>query len=281
MTPLIIILLCLVLSLPSAWAALHKPQLMLASTTSLYALSEKPNAYLVSEKLDGVRAYWTGSKLISRQGKRIAAPDWFTAALPAEAVEGELWIARGKFEQLVSITSKQQPIDQEWRRVKFMLFDLPTSELSFERRVQQLKHIVEKADAPFLKLIPHFSYNKISEIEDYFNSTIEQGGEGIMLNLANTAYQPGRQKSILKVKPYYDAEAVVIDHIEGTGKFSNLMGSLLVRDKQGRVFRIGTGFKLEDRKNPPKFGQLITYKYFGLTKSGKPRFASFLRVKEL
>jgi len=279
-TPIIIILFCLVLMFSPAWASVNKPPLMLASTGSIYSLPEKPNYYLVSEKLDGVRAYWTGSKLISRQGKLIQAPDWFIEALPDRAIEGELWLGRGKFEQLVSITSKQQAIDEEWQQVKFMLFDLPTSQLTFQSRLSELNKLVKQANVPFLKLIPHHNYNTIKEIEQYFQDTINHGGEGIMLNVANSPYIPGRQKSVLKIKPYYDAEATVVDHIEGTGKLKNLMGSLLVKNSQGQIFKIGTGFTMADRKNPPKFGQVITYKYFGLTKTGKPRFASFLRAKE-
>lgn len=280
MTPLVIILLCLVLLFPSAWAGVQKPSLMLASNGHIHSLSEKPNAYLVSEKLDGVRAYWTGSKLISRQGKLIAAPKWFTNALPDTPIEGELWLGRGQFEKLVSITSKQQPREAEWRQVKFMLFDLPISELPFDKRLEKLAQLVLQAEVDFLKLIPHFSYASIEQIERYFTNTVNQGGEGIMLNIANSPYLPGRQKSVLKIKPYYDAEATVIDHIAGTGKLKNLMGSLVVRNKQGQTFKIGTGFSLSQRQNPPKFGQVITYKYFGLTRTGKPKFASFLRVKE-
>ena len=280
MTPLVIILLCLVLLFPSAWAGVQTPSLMLASNGHIHSLSEKPNAYLVSEKLDGVRAYWTGSKLISRQGKLIAAPKWFTDALPDTPIEGELWLGRGKFEKLVSITSKQQPREAEWRQVKFMLFDLPVSDLPFDKRLEKLEQLVLQANVDFLKLIPHFSYASIEQIERYFTNTVDQGGEGIMLNIANSPYLPGRQKSVLKIKPYYDAEATVIDHIAGTGKLKNLMGSLVVRNKQGQTFKIGTGFSLSERQNPPKFGQVITYKYFGLTRTGKPKFASFLRVKE-
>lgn len=280
MTSLIIILLCLILLFPSAWASVNKPPLMLASNGHIHTLSEKPNAYLVSEKLDGVRAYWTGSKLISRQGKLIAAPKWFTDALPDTVIEGELWLGRGKFEKLVSITSKQQPREVEWRQVKFMLFDLPVSDLPFDKRLEKLEQLVLQANVDFLKLIPHFSYASIEQIERYFTNTVDQGGEGIMLNIANSPYLPGRQKSVLKIKPYYDAEATVIDHIAGTGKLKNLMGSLVVRNKQGQTFKIGTGFSLSERQNPPKFGQVITYKYFGLTRTGKPKFASFLRVKE-
>lgn len=280
MVPTIVLLLCIVLVASSAFATSNKPRLMLSKTASLHTLKEKPKAYLVSEKLDGMRAYWTGTKLLSRTGKLIPAPTWFTDALPAFPIEGELWLDRGRFEKLISITSKHNPIDEEWRQVKFMLFDLPSSNKSFEQRVEQLNKFIKTIDAPFIKLIPHHSFDSISEIETYFRDTLSQGGEGIMLNLASAQYHPGRQQAVLKIKPYYDAEAVVIDQVAGTGKFKGMMGALLVKDKQGRVFKIGTGFSDKERRDPPKFGQLVTYKFYGYTAEGKPKFASFLRVRK-
>lgn len=279
MVPIIVVLLCIVLVASSAFALSAKPQLMLASSAKLHALTEKPNAYLVSEKLDGMRAYWTGSKLFSRAGKLIAAPKWFTEPLPHYPVEGELWLARGQFEKLISITSQQAPVDSEWRSVKFMLFDLPSAPGSFEQRSQRLKQYVADSGANFIQLIPQHSFNSIREIEHYFQQTISAGGEGIMLHLANSHYRSGRQKSVLKIKPYFDAEAIVIDHVAGTGKFKGVMGALLVKDKQGRTFKIGTGFNMKQRRNPPRFGQFVSYKYYGLTATGKPKFASFLRVR--
>lgn len=279
MVPIFVLLLCIALVASSAFALSSKPQLMLASSANLHALTDKPNAYFVSEKLDGMRAYWSGTKLISRSGKLIAAPKWFIEALPTVAIEGELWLDRGKFEKLISITSKQAPIDKEWQQVKFMLFDLPASDKHFEQRLHDLSRLIEEINKPFIQLIPHFSFNNVYEIESYLKNTLSHGGEGIMLHLANSTYQPGRQKAILKVKPYYDAEATVIDHVAGAGKFKGVMGALLVKNKQGKTFKIGTGFSLSERRDPPKFGQLITYKYYGLTSTGKPKFASFLRVR--
>lgn len=280
MVPTIVLLLCIVLVASSAFATINKPRLMLSKTASLHTLKEKPKAYLVSEKLDGIRAYWTGSKLLSRAGKLIPAPAWFTDVLPAFPIEGELWLDRGKFEKLLSITSRHNPIDEEWRQVKFMLFDLPSSNKSFEQRIEQLNRFIKTIDVPFIKLIPYHSFDSISQIETYFRDTLSQGGEGIMLNLARAHYLPGRQQAVLKIKPYYDAEAVVIDQVAGTGKFKGMMGALLVKDKQGRVFKIGTGFSDKERRDPPRFGQLVTYKYYGYTAEGKPKFASFLRVRK-
>ena len=64
------------------------------------------SGWYMSEKLDGVRAYWDGQQLVSRQGNLFAAPAWFTEKLPPFELDGELWIARGHFEKTLSIVSK-------------------------------------------------------------------------------------------------------------------------------------------------------------------------------
>lgn len=281
MVYILIALLCIVLVLSPVWSAQStSPALMLAKTANLHALENKPNAYLVSEKLDGVRAVWNGSKLITRRGNKIHAPEWFIASLPKTTIEGELWLRRNAFSELNSIVSKHHPVESEWQQVKFMLFDLPDSKLSFEERINNLERLSAEVNQTHIQIVEHHRFELFRELEAFFQQVIHNGGEGLMLNLSNATYLQGRQSSLLKLKPYYDAEAVVIDHIEGNGKFKNMLGALLVKNTEGQEFKIGTGFTEQERKTPPKRGSVITYKYLGFTRNGLPRFASFLRVHD-
>ena len=106
-----------------------------------------------------------------------------------------------------------------------------------------------------------------------------EGGEGLMLRRGGSLHATGRSDDLLKVKRYDDAEAVVVAHLAGSGKYEGMLGSVRVRRDDGRQFRIGTGFSDEQRENPPPVGATITYKYYGFTSTGLPRFASFLRVR--
>ena len=104
-----------------AVVAEDKPALLLAET---YNPDIDLAAYWVNEKLDGVRAFWDGEKLISRGGGTFAAPSWFTAGFPAVALDGELWVGRKRFEETASIVSRHAPHDG-WRQVRCMVFDVP------------------------------------------------------------------------------------------------------------------------------------------------------------
>ena len=72
-----------------------------------------------------------------------------------------------------------------------------------------------------------------------------------MLHHANSLYHSGISKDLLKLNPWQDTEATVVDILPGKGKFSGMMGSLLVTDESGRIFRIGTGFSNKEQRNPP------------------------------
>ena len=91
-------------------------------------------------------------------------------------------------------------------------------------------------------------------------------------------YHSGRSDDLLKLKTLQDAEATVIEIIPGKGKFSGMMGALLLKDKSGHIFRIRTGFSDSERRNPPPPGSVISYKLTGTSKKGLQRFASLLRM---
>jgi DNA ligase-1 len=234
--------------------------------------------YYVSEKLDGIRGRWNGSALITRSGNIINAPAWFIKNFPQQTMEGELWLARNSFAKTASIILRKTP-NEDWRNIKFMLFDLPEHKGTFSQRLIELRLLVDVIASPYLQVIPQFKLANKSELMQKLDELVEQGAEGLMLNHHNAYYQDGRSASLLKLKKHQDAEARVIEHIPGKGKYKNMLGSLLVELDSGLQFKIGSGFSDLQRQEPPQINTVITFKYYGLTARGIPRFASFLRVK--
>ena len=252
------------------------PQLLLAHVASD---DIDPAPYLISEKLDGVRAYWDGKTLRFRSGNIVDAPAWFVAKLPKQAVDGELWMGRGRFEELSGVVRTEQPDDPAWRQIKYMIFELPDAPGTFVQRYQNIRELVRRVNWPQLQAVEHFSLADHAGLQRKLKQIVRDGGEGLMLHRADALYVTGRSKALLKLKPLLDIEAKVIGHIPGKGKFEGMLGSLEMETPDGKRFRIGTGFTDAARKNPPAIGSIVTYKYRGLTKNGLPRFASFLRVR--
>lgn len=235
--------------------------------------------YWVSEKLDGIRCYWNGEELLTRNGKPIYAPKWFTDPLPNIELDGELWIGRGSYQILTRIALDKKPNLQLWEKVTFQVFDLPASKAPFEMRQNQLKNIVKESSALHLKLVKQKRMNSLPTIQSYLKDLVNSGAEGLMLRTPDSPYQTGRTNHLLKMKLRKDAEARVIAYQSGRGKFENMMGAIWVEMEDGTLFKIGTGFTNQERQNPPAIGSDITYSYQGLTEKGLPRFASFERVK--
>jgi DNA ligase-1 len=237
--------------------------------------------FWVSEKLDGVRGYWNGEQLLTRQGNTINAPTWFTNRLPKVKLDGELWIDREEFERVSGIVRKRIPLDTEWRNIKFMIFDIPEyAQQPFHRRINIMRDLVSELEQPHIQIVPQFRVKDQQHLEDKLQKVINLGGEGLMLHHTSARYRSGRSNDFYKFKKHYDKEAVVLEHLPGQGKFSGMMGSLLVKLPDGKQFKIGSGFKREDRVHPPAIGDVITFKHYGYTKNGIPKFASYLRTRE-
>ena len=252
------------------------PEILLAQ---VYQQGLDVRAYLVSEKLDGIRAVWDGQQLVSRQGNPIHAPAWFIRDFPKRPLDGELWIARGQFELLSATVRQSISEEAAWRNVAYYVFELPDAADSFASRAQQIKALVKAAASPYLKAVPQFRVRDAAELKRTLDRVVAKKGEGLMLHRADALYLTGRSQVLLKLKPLLDAEAKVIAYIPGKGKYQGKMGALLVETPQGIRFKLGTGFKDAERAKPPPIGSQVTYTYRDVSKHGKPKFARFLRVR--
>lgn len=235
--------------------------------------------YFISEKYDGVRAYWDGKSIFSRSGRKINAPQWFYQKFPIVPLDGELWIKRGDFERVSGISRTKNPVEKDWQDIKFMAFDLPKSPNDFERRTALLSKLVKSSNSKYLKLVKQKEVLDISQVNRFLEKVISLNGEGVILHHLQNLYAQGRSKGVLKLKPFEDAEAMIIAHTPGKGKYFGMLGAVEVRNKDGHIFRIGSGFSDVQRQNPPKVGTIITYRFRGKTVNDIPRFATFLRIR--
>ena len=236
--------------------------------------------YLVSEKLDGVRAFWDGQSLRTRQGNVINAPAWFTQGFPAQPLDGELWVGRGQFERVSATVRRRVPDDAEWREVRYQVFELPDAAGTFRERVQALQSLVAAAAVLWLQAVDQFEVSSRAALDRKLDEITRAGGEGLMLHRADAPYLTGRSDVLLKMKRWNDAEATVVGHRPGKGKFAGMLGALQMRTPDGTEFLLGTGLDEALRRNPPPVGTLVTYRYRELTAQGRPRFASFYRIQE-
>ncbi len=234
----------------------------------------------MSEKLDGVRAYWDGKHLLSRLGNVLHAPDWFVADLPETPLDGELWLARKSFQRTVSIVRRQDKSDH-WRKISYLIFDAPAERAPFEERLAALKETFGRQRAKHLQLLDHQQCKSVEHLREELTRVEALGGEGLMLRQPGSTYEAGRSSTLLKVKTFHDAEATVLDHQAGSGRHKGRLGALVVQLADGTQFSVGTGFSDKQRESPPPVGSTIMFRYQELSDRGVPRFPSFVRASEV
>ena len=253
---------------------------MTATQAAIKPMLAKPysgqsvKGWLMSEKLDGVRAIWDGSKLLSRNGNEFFAPEWFLAQLPAGmSLDGELFIGRGKFQSTVSVVKKRVPVDAEWTQIHYCVFDAPFAAGGFEDRLSFCADAL--IGSTVASVVPHRECGGKDDMERFFEGLCAEGAEGIMLRAPGSRYENRRSENLLKYKPFESDEAVMVGSEAGEGRLSEMVGALILR--WGKItFKVGSGMNDDVRMNPPMIGARISFGFCGLTDGGCPRFPTFL-----
>jgi DNA ligase-1 len=232
--------------------------------------------WLISEKLDGVRAIWNGKYLVTRNNNIIKCPATWIRELPEDvSLDGELYIDRGCFNELVSIVRRELPTNK-WNKVKYKVFDAPTFTGTFKERYDKL---LEFKLPSFCEIVGQVFYEEANmDILQMLLHIEDKGGEGIMVRNPNIeGYIEGRTHELLKIKSFEDYDAIVIDILAGEGRHVGRMGALLCKIPGTEItFKVGTGFTDKQRDNPPIIGDVIKYKCMEFTEKGVPRFPVFI-----
>jgi DNA ligase-1 len=237
-----------------------------------------PTGWWMSEKLDGVRAWWDGKRFLSRLGNEYVAPSWFVADLPDHPLDGELFAGRGMFQSTVSI-ARRTDRSKRWESLSYRVFDGPELGGGFEERLGQLTEIHSAAGWRFASVLAHTRCEGPDALVAELARIEGLGGEGLMLRQPGSRYVGGRSDSLLKVKTFFDAEARVLGHVGGAGRHKGRLGALRVELPNGTQFKVGTGFSDAEREAPPDVGAVIVFRYQELTNAGVPRFPTYVGVR--
>ncbi|KAI0029276.1 DNA ligase/mRNA capping enzyme [Vararia minispora EC-137] len=237
-----------------------------------------PAGWWVSEKLDGVRTFYDGRSMYSRVGNPFIPPKWFLEKLPKDVtLDGELFAGRGKFQDAVSIVKTRN--SPHWKDITFQVFDIPSSGTKpFEDRIKELQALFGpdgKWACEEVVVVEHEQVRDRQHVLDKLKDIEKLGGEGLMLRKPMSQYEGRRSNTMLKVKTFFDAEAVVVGYEPGKGRHKGVTGSLKCRMESGKTFNVGTGLSDKQRQNPPKIGEIIVYRFQEFTRDGVPRFPSY------
>ncbi len=267
--------------------------------------------WYMSEKFDGYRACYShkDKQFFSRQNKPFNSPEWFIKAMPPRLVDGELWIGRDRFQEMGSVR-KKIPLDEDWINITFQVYDMPEYPGTFEERLKELTKIIKLTRSRWLQIRKELPYpmNSIpcpvilakqikvkndTHMDTIYKNVISNKGEGIMLKDPNSLYEGKRSKFLLKYKPAFDEEAIIIDYRKGEGKYKGLLGAFICKplinhdtyssidENQNHIFSI-SGMDDSIRKSHKythPIGTIISYEHSGKTDKGKPRFGRYTRIR--
>ena len=264
-------------------------------------LSDHPDedvvGWFASSKKDGVRGIWIFDQFITRDHNVIRAPKSFTRWLPKGiALDGELWTREGEFNRISGILNKKNPLEDDWKDMKFILFDLPLVEEPYDRRYPILQSVANQIchsipdtnpqDCP-IRIAEQTIIRSKEHLAKMFDEEVRQGGEGLVIRHPKAFYEPRRTKKVMKIKPQHEDDAVVIGHEPGKGKFEGKLGALLLRwiARPDVVFRVGGGPGLDEKmrteyKTQFPIGAVVKVQYMSLfPKTMKPRQPQIVGVR--
>lgn len=248
-----------------------------------------PTGWWMSEKLDGMRAYWTGHEFYTRNGNLIAAPDWFKAVMPqGVALDGEIYMGRGRFQEVMSVARKATPRDPRWNKVCFMAFDAPEVPGGCEARFRALEGFVDDACRRWrgkgrcpLVFVEQRRCASRGELDRFHREVEKLRGEGVMLRAPGSRYARSRTSDLLKVKSFIDTEARITGYTAGTGKHKGRLGAYKAKLlSSGVEFKIGTGISDRERDRPLPRGTVVTVRFQEYTNAGVPRFPSLVGARD-
>jgi len=270
--------------------------------------TQPPIGWYLSEKYDGLRGIWTGKELVARPSKKDGlmkgkvfnyVPEWFINMLPkGVSLDGEIWLGRGRFQEISGLSNykiskkiTKEHLDNLWKEVKYMVFDIPHLNEPYVSRLDKLKTIMnniqvkEGFESP-IQLSTNIIVKDHEHLSELYNNYTINGAEGIILREPNSYYETKRSKLLLKMKLNNDAEAIVTGYLLGTGKYKGLLGSLTC-SMNGKTFSIGTGFNdiLRNEYNDPyskyyiPIGSTINFGYMELTNDGIPRHPVYRGIR--
>jgi DNA ligase-1 len=215
--------------------------------------------WFMSEKFDGIRAYWDGKgNFWSKNGKIINVPESFKQ-LPPFPLDGELWGGYGDNASVLaslknSCGNSGRIIALDWTNIKFCVFDAPEVEGTYDKRHLFLKNNLAQYCNSNISLIPVQKCEGKEHLEKHLEEIMKKGGEGIMIYNPNLPYHAGRCNNVLKVKKYYESPVTFLE-LSKEGLFFKC------KQNNGSVvwLKVTGGYYMR----PPKVGSEIPVKHQG------------------
>ncbi len=234
--------------------------------------------------------------------------------------DGELYVGRGRLSDASRVLARKNWASEEakeeaWNQLSFIIFDSPnlnTKESGFESlyrhfndnlydlnfshdgvkssvpkkvvlEINEDGSVVDMTTSEPVFFAPQFKVKDLDQLDDALYQVVSRNAEGFMMRQDDSIFETGRVQTILKVKPAFTEEGLVVGYEEGLGKREGKVGSLLMqtklKDGTKKRWKLGSGLSDYDTENPPPLNSVVEYKFRTKSERGAPIEASFLRAR--
>jgi len=249
-----------------------KDEVMLAMDWDFETVN--PRRWFWSEKMDGIRGYWDGSNMFSKEGNYINTPASIRSQLPDFPLDGELWMGRNSFYEC-----KRKMLTGDWSGVSYNIFDAPKFPGSFSERLQHLRSTIKQSEA--VKVVDMKQCSGIDQLWSLLREIVREGGEGIVLRKDGSPYIGGRSENLLRVKPLFMDVVQIIENeemVEENGAF--VFKPALVRNSWGAEFRLFQRISEKRFRHFHDSNRSLVIAFNSVTTQGNPRNPVVLEVLE-
>ena len=244
---------------------------------------------LVQPKVDGVRGIiGRDNKIWTRRGKRIfGAPKIqkeLAKCFPGIPFDGEFDHDELSQEEVSGIVRRKTKIIEN-SGIFYWVFDV-ASDSPMKYRWNRLQDLFVLRELHHVRLLPTFELHEWEDLDLYLDEFVNQGFEGAILRNFESPYVHSRTKMLLKLKRFFDCEAIVTACLEGEGKYKKHLGKFAIKAIDGSwTGNTGAGFTDEQRRVYWKIrrklvGRQITIKCQKFTNHGKPYVPVFRRFRD-
>ncbi len=279
---------------------------MLAATVTDRSALQFP--LFASPKLDGIRCIVHKGQVLSRTLKPIRNKFIVSKLKDLPDLDGELIVGAAYQGDVLNRTTRGVMSMEGEPEFLYHAFDtLHDLQAPFYRRLEQVP------PHGYVKSVPHTMVNSLAELEDYEQSALGIGYEGVMLRHPYAPYKCGRvtpsEGWLWKLKQFTDGELIVSAVREGVennncatkdalgrtvrskhqdGMVPNgQIGTIIGHDtKTGQLLEISPGRMSHEQRRwfwwnqHLIIGKVAKYKFFGYGAIDAPRFATFQAFRD-
>lgn len=249
----------------------------------------KKDSVIVQPKLNGCRAKWDGHSLFTSEANIITSVPHIVEELLFKAegqpLDGELYVHGMSLQGIRSIVSRTTNRHVQYKQMQYHAFDTPESSVTQFERIQKVG-LLRLHSSDYLKMVPTVTIGRYEDISTHLYYYVANGYEGIVLRKRDNLYVEKRSTNMMKWKPRHRDTYEVVSVHEGAGKYMKTLGSLTVKDSDGRSFNVGS-FAIDDNardalwgRRHELIGKMVQIRYAELTEYGVPPSSIFEVVVE-